>query len=1028
MIPGALEYAAESAYKNHPPVTNTISLSPAALHERLAAVSTDVASPDAVRAALASGRACALDDPAGLLLDVTERAWVSPPLGAAMALGAVEAADETADPLARIYAQAALGVALVRWGNLAHALDMLREVRPALLAAAAPGVSHLIVHWHEVLCTYLVLSPDSAVDTLLSIAGELEAAGEPTLAQRCRLDTSVFWSKQVRDRHPGLVEAIRTALTGQNRPVDEGYATLSVAADAAQQGDYRRAFHLLGRAEALFQQAGAHAFLSLAWQQRGAFYRQHLDIQQALHWLEKAERLATAMQHPTYRIMALVEMAILQFERGDMDRHFAVIHELEQLEPQMHLPALTAFCQLTRANHLLRQASYDAAREAYLAARTQYLMLGNHRFATTCTINLGILARRQGKFSLSLSYLREGLQHARDTGSFEEELGAYRNLAMTYAAFGYIEPAIVYLEQSMELAQARGVTIQSARQAVYLAMLLASHGEGQRARDLLNMVCSQVRFRGIDHVIALCDAVEGEILLSEGHYHEALARFDTARTRFDALGMEEWGWFMQVKIGEAYVRSEDIDRAEEVQQQIPVERLTATFQWHHRSLLARIAEERGQLTDALAAYIGSLLQVHTSRRFLEEEQQAHRFVLSYQTLYDHAFELALDLDDPAEALLIAELHGAQLLATRLGLRDSGIDPRAVPALLRRALGEHLGTDWTVLRYAYHNGKYCLFMLYPEGFAAIRLHLDARARMVLRLAATPGESFRRKAYQGSEQGSVIGPEGRRRLFEALLPPPTRKYLHPDHTLIVVPTGPLHGLAFHALLDGDAPLITRTRVLYAPSLELLYHLLARSAESTGGLGEGLVLAQSSFEQAGYAGLPYVEQEAAAVLGGARGARVPLAELDPDRLSELGQSGGLARYDWLHFATHAYAEPVTGTFTGLLVGRGVLDVQAIRRWRLTARLVTLSACQTGVGRWHYGDEIAGLTQAFISAGAQSVVASLWLVQDESTATLMAAFYRALGEGQSPAAALATAQRAAHRAGVDAYHWAAFSAFGRP
>src|SRR5690606_2244489 len=222
---GALEYAAESAYKHHPPVTDTLSLSPAALHERLAAVSTDVASPDAVRAALASGRACALDDPAGLLLDVTERAWVSPPLGAAMALGAVEAADETADPLARIYAQAALGVALVRWGNLAHALDMLREVRPALLAAAAPGVppplariyaqaalgvalvrwgnlahaldmlrevrpallaaaapgvSHLIVHWHEVLCTYLVLSPDSAVDTLLSIAGELEAAGEPT--------------------------------------------------------------------------------------------------------------------------------------------------------------------------------------------------------------------------------------------------------------------------------------------------------------------------------------------------------------------------------------------------------------------------------------------------------------------------------------------------------------------------------------------------------------------------------------------------------------------------------------------------------------------------------------------------------------------------------------------------------------------------------------------------------------------------------------------------------------------------------
>src|SRR5690606_14283900 len=148
----------------------------------------------------------------------------------------------------------------------------------------------------------------------------------------------------------------------------------------------------------------------------------------------------------------------------------------------------------------------------------------------------------------------------RDTGSFEEELGAYRNLAMTYAAFGYIEPAIVYLEQSMELAQARGVTIQSARQAVYLAMLLASHGEGQRARDLLNMVCSQVRFRGIAHVVALCDAVEGDTLLREAHYPEALARFFTARPRFDPLAMAERGWFMQEKIIEAYVRSENIGR------------------------------------------------------------------------------------------------------------------------------------------------------------------------------------------------------------------------------------------------------------------------------------------------------------------------------------------------------------------------------------------------------------------------------------------------------------------------------------
>lgn len=998
----------------------------AALHARLSGVSPEFASPEAVRAALAEGRSCLATHPAGLLLDVAERARVNPPLGTALALGAYEALGAHADRVTRACIEAALGIGLGLWGSPAEAFDLLRTARPHL---HTPGdeIPGLVTHWYEIACMRRVKSPGGTAEAMLAIASALDAAGAPVLALRCRLDVSQFWYGPAHDKRPELAASLREAFAGLGLPADEGYAALAQAASAAERGDYERAFRLVDEAEALFEVAGALALRCVAWQQRGAFYRQHLDATQALHWLEAADRLAAGVQHPLYRILALVEMAVLQFERGHMEKHFEVMRELEQLEPVMRLPALTAFCQLTTANNLLRHAEYDRAQDAYLAARAQYAALGDTRFAAICTINLGILTRRQGQFSRALRYLHEALQYARETGNFEEELSAYRNLGMTYNAFGYVEPALEYLEHSVEMAQRRGVTIQSARQAIYLALLLAMNGDGQRARELLDLMCHRIRAGNIDHIVALCDAIEGEILVGEKRYRAALRQFYAALERFDALGEDEWGWFMQVKIAEVHLKRGDVSEAEAVLHQIPVERLTAMFQWHHRSLLAGVAEAQGRLTEALTAYVDSLLQVHASRRFLEEEQQAQQFVLSFESLYDRAFNLALDLDNPAEALLIAELHGSQLLTTRLGLHTSGINPRTVPAFLRGALADHLGTDWTVLRYAYHDGQYTLFKLHPEGFDVIPLHLDARARMALRIAATPGESFRRRAYQDG-RGKGIGPDGRRHLFEALLPPPARQHLHPDHTLIVVPTGPLHGLAFHALLDGDDPLITRARVLYAQSLELLYHLLARAPVSGNGLGEGLVLAQSQFEQAEYTDLPHVEREVSAVLGGARGTRLPAADMHPERLSHKGRSGEFAAYDWLHFATHAYAEPATGAFTGLLVGPGMLDVQAIGRWKLAARLVTLSACQTGVGRWHYGDEIAGLTQAFISAGAQSVVASLWLVQDESTASLMADFYCALGEGLSPAAALAAAQRAAHRAGVDAYHWAPFSAFGRP
>ncbi|RPH55744.1 CHAT domain-containing protein, partial [bacterium] len=106
-----------------------------------------------------------------------------------------------------------------------------------------------------------------------------------------------------------------------------------------------------------------------------------------------------------------------------------------------------------------------------------------------------------------------------------------------------------------------------------------------------------------------------------------------------------------------------------------------------------------------------------------------------------------------------------------------------------------------------------------------------------------------------------------------------------------------------------------------------------------------------------------------------------------------------------------------------------EIFERVRLDADLVTLSSCETGLGRDAAGEGLIGLTRAFQYAGARSILASLWSVSDRSTAELMQRFYALLRAGHPKDLALQAAQREMVRAGGASshpYHWAAFELIG--
>jgi CHAT domain-containing protein/tetratricopeptide (TPR) repeat protein len=264
------------------------------------------------------------------------------------------------------------------------------------------------------------------------------------------------------------------------------------------------------------------------------------------------------------------------------------------------------------------------------------------------------------------------------------------------------------------------------------------------------------------------------------------------------------------------------------------------------------------------------------------------------------------------------------------------------------------------------------------------------------------------------------------------------------LIVLPCPRMSAVPVEALTDN-------LRVSYAPSGTMFAWLQERRAGRGARAPSLLALGDPAFQPARDGGPPGKADSPRP--GGRREAFTPLpgtnvellgiartfttkrlltgSDASEQELDDLAASGRLREYRYLHFATHGVLDhqrpmrsalilaqdrlpgPLAPVGTGKEVYDGRLTAERIlRRWKLDAELVTLSACATGLGRFSGGEGHLGFSQALFLAGARSLVLSLWEVDDASTALLMTRFYENLvGAGavkpMSRAEALAEAKR---------------------
>lgn len=291
-----------------------------------------------------------------------------------------------------------------------------------------------------------------------------------------------------------------------------------------------------------------------------------------------------------------------------------------------------------------------------------------------------------------------------------------------------------------------------------------------------------------------------------------------------------------------------------------------------------------------------------------------------------------------------------------------------------------------------------------------------------------------------RGTVVRPEAAsrpawraplRRLYEHLVRPLENAGVLVDaRRLIVVPHAELHYLPFAALIRAGARdefLIERYDIGYTPSGSVWTRLAQRPAAPTRGV---LAFAPKSTALPG----SRAEVEAIRLLFG-REATV----LVDGAASEAAFRTAAPRHDIVHLATYGVLNKHNPLFSYVALNPGGgadgrLEVHEVVGLELNARLLVLSACQTGlasglVSDVPAGDDWVGLVRAFLSVGVDNVIATLWPVEDRATAEVMERLYRRLREGEREVAALSRAQREALRdqTTADPFFWASLVVVGR-
>jgi len=859
----------------------------------------------------------------------------------------------------------------------------------------------------------------------------------------------------------------------------------NLAAASLALGDSTQTLEHYEQALTLWKQLGDLRGQGLSLYGMGIIYRNREDLDQALRYLSEALPLRHQSGDVEGELNTLLALASVYQGRGEKEKALACRDRALDLSRTPGGEGNEASVFQTMANLQRYSGELGEAVASLQQARGLYEQSGNDQMEAQALYNLGSTYQDLGDLEEARRSYERALELFGGKNP-ELEIRILNGIGWLSYLRGDSQEAIRYYQKALALARQKSVPSGIAQSLGFTGVAYVTLNRAQEGMQLLQEELTLRRKNGdrsgeAKSLFEMGRAWQalGDLDRAEASYGESLSLGrQVGNQNLEAACLYRWAALdrQRGRLRQALSRAEEaLQMIESVRSRVVSEKLRVTFlaskrAWYelYIDLLMRLEDEepgRGHAAAALEASerarARGLLDLIAEGRIDVQEgiapelkqreselgtrlswiQERLSDILSRDPESGKAAGLQAQLDEVGEEM--------ERLEEEIRLKHPRYAEVRYPTPLRLAQIQGLLLDERTALLEYFVGREAsfLFVVTHDRLSTYRLPpadvLERKAQEVRTALEKPGVLALGRFKMAASD-----------LYSALLEPAVA-HLSGTPNLLISPDGPLSLVPFEVLLTEPARgtsyrnlayLLRDHAISYVPSASVLDGLREQrpAPRADAPVPKRLI----AFGDPIY---PAAEVASAPVRGPARpwtAPELPGSGREVTAIADLYLPSEVTLYlrenateanvktnplietaKRIHFATHGFVDEDRPQLSGLMLTRdpssgqdGLLQVYEIFNLRLSADLVTLSACETALGEQVTGEGMVGLTRAFFYAGARSLLVSLWPVSDRSTPDLMTAFYRHWGDGGTKAEALRRAKIERIEAGDEPYRWAPF------